>query len=170
MRNPVQGAGEGEAGGGNAADGEQAEREQHGCGAGEFGYGGEGGCVHLVGEFNNWVWGVKAEIVVCPRFHRILPVLTDREYNIYFMNILLGVMKMKTAKLFQNGQSQAVRLPKEFRFEGDEVIIKKSGRAVILIPLVNSWDSLIDSLDKFTKDYLAGRDQPEQQKREALFE
>ena len=77
---------------------------------------------------------------------------------------------MKTAKLFQNGQSQAVRLPKKFRFEGDEVFIKKSGGAVVLIPLVNSWDSLIGSLDKFTKDYMADRDQPKQQKREAIFE
>ncbi len=77
---------------------------------------------------------------------------------------------MKTAKLFQNGQSQAVRLPKEFRFKGDEVFIKKSGSAVVLIPLVNSWDSLIGSLDKFTTDYMADRDQPGQQQREALFE
>ena len=77
---------------------------------------------------------------------------------------------MKTAKLFQNGQSQAVRLPKEFRFEGKEVFIKKSGSAVVLIPLVNSWDSLFGSLDKFSKDYMDERDQPKEQKREALFE
>ena len=79
-------------------------------------------------------------------------------------------MKMKTAKLFQNGQSQAVRLPKEFRFEGDAVFIKKSGSTVILMPLVNSWDSLIGSLDKFTKDYMADRKQPKQKKRTAIFE
>ena len=77
---------------------------------------------------------------------------------------------MKTAKLFRNGQSQAVRLPKEFRFEGDAVFIKKSGSAVILIPLVNSWDSLLGSLDKFTGDYMTDRDQPRQQKRQAVFE
>ena len=77
---------------------------------------------------------------------------------------------MKTAKLFQNGQSQAVRLPKEFRFEGNEVFIKKSGSAVVLIPLVNSWDSLISSLDKFTKDYMTERNQPKRQKRETIFE
>lgn len=76
---------------------------------------------------------------------------------------------MKTAKLFQNGQSQAVRLPKEFRFEGDEVFIKKSGSAVVLIPLVDSWDSLFVSLDKFTKDYMPDRNQPKQQKRGSLF-
>ena len=77
---------------------------------------------------------------------------------------------MKTAKLFQNGQSQAVRLPKEFRFEGDEVFIKKSGSAVVLIPLVDSWDSLFVSLDKFTKDYMPDRrSQPKQQKRGSVF-
>ena len=77
---------------------------------------------------------------------------------------------MKMAKLFQIGQSQAVRLPKEFRFEGDEVFIRKSGSAVVLIPLVNSWDSLLGSLDKFTKDYMDKRNQPRRQKREARFE
>ena len=61
-------------------------------------------------------------------------------------------------------------MPKEFRFEGDEVFIKKSGSAVVLIPLVNSWDSLTGSLDKFTKDYMADRRQPRQQKREEVFE
>ena len=77
---------------------------------------------------------------------------------------------MKTAKLFRNGQSQAVRLPKEFRFDGDEVFIKKSGSAVVLIPLCNSWDSLFGSLDKFTKDYLDDRNRPTQKKRAAAFE
>lgn len=77
---------------------------------------------------------------------------------------------MKTAKLFQNGQSQAVRLPKEFRFEGSQVFVKKSGNAVVLIPAVHSWDSLINSLDKFSKDYMTDRKQPKQQKREAMFE
>jgi antitoxin VapB len=79
-------------------------------------------------------------------------------------------MNVKTAKLFRNGQSQAVRLPKEFRFEGDAVFIKKSGSAVVLLPLVDSWDSLIGSLDKFSKDFMAERSQPKQQKREKVFE
>ena len=56
-------------------------------------------------------------------------------------------------------------MPKEFRFEGDEVFIKKSGSAVVLIPLVNSWDSLTGSLDKFTKDYMDDRNRPKQKKR-----
>jgi antitoxin VapB len=75
---------------------------------------------------------------------------------------------MKTAKLFRNGQSQAVRLPKEFRFEDDFVFIKKSGNAVILIPAKNSWDSLIGSLDKFSADFMTERRQPKAQRREPL--
>jgi antitoxin VapB len=76
---------------------------------------------------------------------------------------------MKTAKLFQNGQSQAVRLPKEFRFEGDEVIIKRSGNTVVLIPANHSWDVLASSLDKFSGDFMDNRNQPDQQVREDLF-
>lgn len=76
---------------------------------------------------------------------------------------------MKTAKLFQNGQSQAVRLPKEFRFEGDEVIIKRSGNAVVLIPANHSWDTLANSLDKFSADFMDERNQPPEQNREDLF-
>jgi len=73
---------------------------------------------------------------------------------------------MKTAKLFMNGQSQAVRLPKEFRFEDDHVFIKKSGNVIVLIPAKNSWDTLIQSLDKFSDDFMAERKQPKEQKRE----
>ena len=75
---------------------------------------------------------------------------------------------MKTAKIFQNGQSQAVRLPKEFRFDGQEVFIKKSGHVVCLIPKTDSWDVLFDSLNKFSRDFMTERVQPEQDKRESF--
>jgi antitoxin VapB len=84
-------------------------------------------------------------------------------YSIYYRGLL-----MKTAKLFRNGQSQAVRLPKEFRFDGDFVYIKKSGNAVILIPAADSWDSLVRSLDKFSDDFLTERNQPKSQTRESF--
>ena len=77
---------------------------------------------------------------------------------------------MKTAKLFKNGQSQAVRLPKEFRMTGDEVFIKKQGEAIILLPKENSWAPLFDSLNHFTKDFKIERNQPgEDQQREPMF-
>ena len=75
---------------------------------------------------------------------------------------------MKTAKLFKNGQSQAVRLPRDFRFDDDYVFIKKEGKVVMLIPAKGLWQSLFNSLDKFSDDFLAERRQPLTQKREAL--
>ena len=75
---------------------------------------------------------------------------------------------MKTAKIFQNGQSQAVRLPKEFRFDDSEVFIKKSGNVVQLIPRSDSWNSLFGSLKKFSRDFMNDRVQPELDKRESF--
>ena len=77
---------------------------------------------------------------------------------------------MKTAKLFQNGQSQAVRLPKAFRLPGDEVYIKKIGNAVILLPLQQSWETLFESLPLFSEDFMDEPNQPPQQQREEPFE
>lgn len=75
---------------------------------------------------------------------------------------------MKTAKIFQNGQSQAVRLPKEFRFEDSEVFIKKNGNIVQLIPRSDSWNSLFGSLKKFSRDFMSERSQPELEKRDSF--
>lgn len=55
---------------------------------------------------------------------------------------------MQTARLFTNGNSQTVRLPKEFRFEGDEVVIKKVGSAVILLPKIYAYQDLKALLDE----------------------
>ena len=62
-----------------------------------------------------------------------------------------------------------MRLPKEFRFEGTEVYIKKVGNAVVLLPTENSWESLVSSLALFPDDFMENREQPEQQIREGLF-
>lgn len=64
---------------------------------------------------------------------------------------------MKSAKLFKSRESQAVCLPKEFSFEGDEVWIKKSGNAVILLPKKSSWDALVHRLDQFSGDFMHDR-------------
>lgn len=75
---------------------------------------------------------------------------------------------MQTAKIFINGRSQAVRLPKEFRFPGSDVFIKKVGQLVILIPKDDPWASLANSLDQFTDDFMESRDQPRQDSRETF--
>lgn len=76
--------------------------------------------------------------------------------------------RIKTAKLFWNGRAQAVRLPKEFRFEGDEVLIRRVGAAVILEPVSQDWAWLDAIQGAFTEDFLADRQQPNHQEREGL--
>lgn len=74
---------------------------------------------------------------------------------------------MHTAKLFQNGRSQAVRLPKAFRMEGKEVKISKQGNKIILEPIVNSWDDWFEAINQFSDDFMAnGREQLEAQERD----
>ena len=75
---------------------------------------------------------------------------------------------MKTAKLFQNGQSQAVRLPKEFRMTGDSVYINRVGRSVVLTPRDDPWRAMFDAAGKFTADFMSVRDQGALPEREAL--
>jgi len=77
---------------------------------------------------------------------------------------------MKSAKLFKNGESQAVRLPKEFRFSGDEVFIKRVGNAVVLLPKARSWDTLLESLEKFPPDFMTNREQPVEADHRESFE
>jgi antitoxin VapB len=68
---------------------------------------------------------------------------------------------MTTAKIFKNGRSQAVRLPKEFRFDCDEVCIARHGNIVILYPKGKGWDVMERVIGQFSDDFMADRDQPE---------
>jgi antitoxin VapB len=76
---------------------------------------------------------------------------------------------MTTAKLFQNGKSQAVRLPKSFRIKGTEAYISKIGDAIILLPKREKWDSLFLSLGKFSDDFMSERIQPDLEIRDEFF-
>jgi antitoxin VapB len=81
-------------------------------------------------------------------------------------------MMIKTAKLFRNGNSQAVRLPREFRFKGDEVRIRKVGDTVVLEPIIPDVKAWLAELRRhpLSKDFMAeGRDQPPAPERK-LFE
>ncbi len=75
---------------------------------------------------------------------------------------------MKTAKLFINGRSQAVRLPKAYRFEGKEVYIKKVSGGVLLVPKDRSpWDIWEKNLMKYEGPFMPERNQPEKQQERA---
>ena len=63
----------------------------------------------------------------------------------------------KTAKIFMNGRSQAVRLPKEFRFDCEEVYVEKLGDKVIISATAPDWDEFFDSVSVFEDDFLTDR-------------
>ena len=79
---------------------------------------------------------------------------------------------MMTAKIFENGRSQAVRLPKEYRFSSNEVAVNKIGNVVMLMPIdeaENKWAMFSQALDMFSDDFMEdGRTDLSPQKREEL--
>lgn len=75
-------------------------------------------------------------------------------------------MTTRIAKIFMNGRSQAVRLPKEFRFDTDKVYISKQGRNVILSSKKPTWDEFFDSKPAFKGDFLEDRFDTQPQERD----
>ena len=65
------------------------------------------------------------------------------------------------AKIFRNGASQAVRLPREFRFDVDEVCIKRIGSAVLLFPRNAAWSLMGETLGQVDDDFMSERNQPD---------
>ena len=78
------------------------------------------------------------------------------------------VWAMDTARLFQSGRSQAVRLPKAYRFSGTEVIVKHFGNGVLLLPIEDPWQTLEAGLAAFEPGFQLSREQPEPQHRQEL--
>lgn len=78
-------------------------------------------------------------------------------------------MQQKIARIFKNGRSQAVRLPKEFRFEDNEVLIRKKGKDVILSPRPKSWDAFFKETPLPSEDFMLTREDLPNQKREEIF-
>ena len=76
---------------------------------------------------------------------------------------------LKTARLFLNGRSQAVRLPKEYQFSGKDVYIQRIGEAVILFPVDKEWEVFLHGLNNFSNDFMSeGRLQGTDHGREKL--
>jgi len=76
---------------------------------------------------------------------------------------------VETAKVFENGKSQAVRLPKKFRLSGSEVFVQRLGEAVILTPRETVWETFLNGINGFTEDIFEdGRMQEVQAERESL--
>ena len=76
---------------------------------------------------------------------------------------------MKTVKVFKSGNSQAVRIPKEYQVNEEELIINKIGNSIILFPRNDPWDLFRKSLYEFSEDFFAeGRNQPAMQERNSF--
>jgi antitoxin VapB len=75
---------------------------------------------------------------------------------------------MNKAKIFPNGRSQAVRLPKEYQFAAKEVYVNRVGNVVMLFPKKKGWEILAESLNHFTDDFMAERNQGKIEKRKRL--
>jgi len=76
---------------------------------------------------------------------------------------------MQTVKVFKSGNSQAVRIPKEFSIEEKELYIQKIGNTLVLTSMKDPWSSLRKSLTMFSEDVFSnGREQPKNQEREDI--
>ena len=75
-------------------------------------------------------------------------------------------MGTQIAKVFMNGRSQAVRLPKEFRFDTDEVYVSKRGENIIISVKKPTWDEFFDTKPAFDDEFLADREDSEPQERD----
>ena len=70
------------------------------------------------------------------------------------------MIELETAKIFTNGGSQAIRLPRRYRFNAKEVFVNQIGNVVMLIPKDDHWQGMLASLNLFTDDFLAEEVEP----------
>ena len=110
-------------------------------------------------------WGEFGRRCIEHKEQIFLTMVYTAVYTIYERKVII----MMTAKVFENGRSQAIRLPKECRFTSDEVMVNKIGDIVILLPKQNKWDSFMRAIDMFSDDFMAdGRATDMVQEREEL--
>lgn len=75
---------------------------------------------------------------------------------------------MDKARVFKSGNSQAVRLPKEYQLNTNEVYIRKVGNMIILLPKADMWSNFEKSLDMFDDSFMSDRQQPDYDDRESF--
>jgi len=75
-------------------------------------------------------------------------------------------MPFETVKIKKRSGAQIIQLPKGLRIDDDKVYLKKVGNSIYVIPFHKPWDTLFQSIDQFTDDYLEEREQPKLQARE----
>ena len=77
-------------------------------------------------------------------------------------------MKIESVQIQNTKGLQAINIPENLKINDDKVYIKKMGNALYIIPFHSPWQTLVDSLDEFTSDFMENRNQPPQQNRESF--
>jgi antitoxin VapB len=77
-------------------------------------------------------------------------------------------MPFKEIDLKDQADVQLIEIPDTFKIKDNKAYLKKVGNSIYVIPYHNPWESLVDSIGKFTADYMKDREQPAQQKREFI--
>ena len=85
-----------------------------------------------------------------------------------WLSIVYTRRNIDTARIFPSGRSQSVRLPKEYRFKGKDIMIKHFDNGVLLLPIDTSWTMLQAALQEFEPGFILKREQPEEQRREEI--
>jgi antitoxin VapB len=90
----------------------------------------------------------------------VLPHLRSGQVEVFTGLYTEEAIMTTVAKVFKNGSSQAIRLPKESRFEDDEVYVKRIGSAVLVFPKDKAWDLMAEAIGQFDEDFMRERNQP----------
>lgn len=78
-------------------------------------------------------------------------------------------MHQYLTKVFKSGNSQAVRLPKEFRLDEEEVFIRKEGKSLVITPLPSTWDGFLEDCETLSNDFsITGTPLPDDIERDTL--
>lgn len=77
-------------------------------------------------------------------------------------------MKIETVDIKEISGNQIISLPSDLRVNDNKVYLKKSGQIIYIIPFHNPWESLIESLDEFSSDFMSEREQSSTQNRESF--
>jgi antitoxin VapB len=85
--------------------------------------------------------------------HALFAYALDKVHTAVYTDV--EVIKMQLTRVFNNGNSQAIRIPKEYRFDQEEVCINKVGSAIIIFPKKDRFSVLMESINEFTPDFLA---------------
>ncbi len=77
-------------------------------------------------------------------------------------------MSFEVVDIEMQNNFQDIKIPEKYKIDDNKVYLKKAGNVIYIIPYHNAWDSMMDSINNFTDDFMEQRDQPSDQNRETF--